>query len=169
MSHREFLGYLALTVVAITFAVILVLAVRILTLPTPGPPAPKTDAPYYVVTRGDTLSAIADKTGIAVEQLMALNRGLDPLALVPGKRISLKESAPPPGKRRRRRRPLPTYYVVMRGDTLSGIAVKFGVPLYRLFELNRAIRRDALLQPGQRIRLRKLATDKRKRLPRRDT
>jgi len=169
MSHREFLGYLALTVVAITFAVILVLAVRILTLPTPGPPAPKTDAPYYVVRREDTLSAIADKTGIAVEQLMALNRGLDPLALVPGKRIRLKESAPPPGKRRRRRRPLPTYYVVRRGDTLSGIAAKFGVPLYRLFELNRAIRRDALLQPGQRIRLRKLATDKRKRLPRRDT
>ena len=169
MSHRQFFGYLALTVVAITFTVILLLMVRLLTLPTPGPPAPKTDAPYYLVRRGDTLSTIADKTGIAVEQLLALNRGLDPLALVPGRPIRLKESAPPTGNRRRRRRPVPTYYLVRRGDTLSGIAAKFGVPLYRVFELNRAIRPNTLLQPGQRIRLRKAATDKRKRPPRRHT
>ncbi len=45
------------------------------------------------------------------------------------------------------------------GDTLSGIAAKYDLPLYRLFELNQAIRREKLLQPGQRIRLRKPATD----------
>jgi N-acetylmuramoyl-L-alanine amidase len=100
---------------------------------------------------------------------MALNRGLDPLALVPGRQIRLKESAPPPGKNRRRRRPVPTYYVVRRGDTLSGIAAKFGVPLYRVFELNRAIRPNTLLLPGQRIRLHKPTIDKRKRPPRRET
>ncbi len=64
MSEWQFLGYLALGAVAITFAVLLVLGIRILTLPTPGPPEPKTDAPYYVVRGDDTLSAIAQRTGI---------------------------------------------------------------------------------------------------------
>ncbi len=169
MSDWQFLGYLALGAVAIVFAVLLVLVVRILTLPTPGPPEPKTDAPYYVVRRDDTLSAIAQRTGIPVERLMVLNRGVDPLALVPGKRLRLRESAPPPRQRRRRRGPLPRYYVVKSGDTLSGIAAKFDLPLYRLFELNSEIRRERLLQPGQRVRLRKPAADPRRRPPRRDT
>ncbi len=167
MSDRQFLGYLALGAVAIAFAVLLVLGIRILTLPTPGPPEPKTDAPYYVLRRDDTLSAIAQRTGIPVERLTALNRGVDPLALLPGKRLRLKESAPPlPRKRRRRRGPLPRYYVVKSGDTLYGIAAKYDLPLYRLFELNGAIRREKLLQPGQRIRLRKPRTG---RTPSRDT
>ncbi|MDQ3632399.1 MAG: LysM peptidoglycan-binding domain-containing protein, partial [Actinomycetota bacterium] len=75
------------------------------------------------------------------------------------------ESAPPPRKRRRRRGPLPRYYVVKSGDTLSAIAAKYDLPLYRLFELNRAIRREKLLQPGRRIRLRKPSTG---RAPSRD-
>lgn len=166
MSDWRLLGYLALGAVAIAFAVLLVLGIRILTLPTAGPPEPKTDAPHYVVRREDTLSAIAQRTGIPVERLMALNRGVDPLALVPGKRLRLKESAPPPRKRPRRRGPLPRYYVVKSGDTLSAIAAKYDLPLYRLFELNRAIRREKLLQPGQRIRLRKPNTG---RAPSRDT
>ncbi len=169
MSYRQLFGYVALTVVVIGFAVILLLAVRILTLPTPGPPQPKTDVPYYVVRRDDTLSAISQKTGIAVEQLMALNRGVDPLALVPGKRIRLREAAPPAATRRQRRPPVPRYYVVRRGDTLSGIAGKFGVPLYRLLELNGATGRETPLRPGQRLRLRKPPTHKRKRSPRRDS
>lgn len=166
MSYRQLFGYVALTVVAVGFAVILLLAVRILTLPTPGPPEPRTDAPYYVVRRGDTLAAISQKTGIEVEQLMALNRGVDPLALMPGNRIRLRESAPPAATSRQRRRPVPHYYVVRRGDTLSGIAEKFGLPLYRLSELNAAARRETLLQPGQRLRLRKPSTHKPKRSPR---
>ncbi len=48
-----------------------VLVVRILTVPAPGPPEAKTDAPYYVVRRDDTLSATAQRTGIPVERLMA--------------------------------------------------------------------------------------------------
>lgn len=154
MSYRQFFGYVALTVVAFAFAVILFLGIRILTLPTPGAPEPRTDAPYYVVRRGDTLSAISQRTGIAVEQLMALNRDIDPLALAPGKRLRLRESAPPAATRRRRRPATPRFYVVRRGDTLSGIAEKFDVPLHRLLELNRAIGREKLLQPGQRLRLR---------------
>jgi LysM repeat protein len=45
----------------------------------------------YVVKSGDTLAAIAEKTGVPVEQLQALNPELDPRALVTGQRITLRK------------------------------------------------------------------------------
>jgi LysM repeat protein len=45
----------------------------------------------YVVKSGDTLAAIAEKTGVPVEQLQALNPELDPRALVTGQRVTLRE------------------------------------------------------------------------------
>lgn len=45
----------------------------------------------YVVKSGDTLAAIADKTGVSIEQLQALNPELDPRALVTGQRVTLRE------------------------------------------------------------------------------
>jgi LysM repeat protein len=45
------------------------------------------DAQYYEVQSGDTLGAIADKYGTTVDELLALNPGVDPAALHPGDRI----------------------------------------------------------------------------------
>jgi LysM repeat protein len=45
----------------------------------------------YVVKTGDTLGAIAEKTGIPVERLQELNPELDPQALVSGQKIKLRE------------------------------------------------------------------------------
>ena len=45
----------------------------------------------YKVKTGDTLGAIAAKTGVSVERLQELNPGLDPQALVSGQRIKLRE------------------------------------------------------------------------------
>ena len=45
----------------------------------------------YVVKTGDTLGAIAQKTGIPVEKLQELNPELDPQALVSGQKIKLRE------------------------------------------------------------------------------
>ncbi len=45
----------------------------------------------YTVKTGDTLGAIAEKTGVSVEQLQELNPELDPQALVSGQRIKLRE------------------------------------------------------------------------------
>jgi LysM repeat protein len=45
----------------------------------------------YVVKAGDTLAAIADKTGVPIERLQALNPELDPRALVTGQRVTLRE------------------------------------------------------------------------------
>jgi LysM repeat protein len=48
-------------------------------------PRPRT----VVVRAGDTLSAIAGRTGVAVEALQTLNPGVDPQALQAGQRLKL--------------------------------------------------------------------------------
>ncbi len=45
----------------------------------------------YTIKTGDTLGGIAEKTGVSVEELQALNPELDPQALVAGQRIKLRE------------------------------------------------------------------------------
>jgi LysM repeat protein len=51
---------------------------------------PTRSATVYVVKTGDTLGAIAEKTGVPVEKLQELNPNLDPQALVSGQRIKLR-------------------------------------------------------------------------------
>ena len=48
-------------------------------------------ASTYTVKTGDTLGAIAEKTGVDVETLQNLNPELDPQALVSGQKIKLRE------------------------------------------------------------------------------
>jgi LysM repeat protein len=45
----------------------------------------------YVVKSGDTLSKIAAKTGVEIEELLVLNPSIDPQGLVTGQRIKLRE------------------------------------------------------------------------------
>jgi len=46
------------------------------------------------------------------------------------------------------------FYVVARGDTLSGIAARLGTSWQALFALNRDVVADPdLIYPGQRLRL----------------
>ena len=39
---------------------------------------------------GDTLAGIAERTGVAIDRLIALNPSVDPQALVTGQRIKLR-------------------------------------------------------------------------------
>ena len=45
----------------------------------------------YTVKAGDTASGIAEKAGVDLETLMALNPELDPATLSPGQKIRLEE------------------------------------------------------------------------------
>ncbi len=56
---------------------------------TVGPDVP----PSYKIRKGDTLSAIAERYGVTEDYIRELNPGLDPLALIPGERIKLRDSA----------------------------------------------------------------------------
>jgi LysM repeat protein len=46
----------------------------------------------YTVKSGDSLSLIAEKTGVPVEELIRLNPGVDPQSLRTGQKLKLKES-----------------------------------------------------------------------------
>lgn len=50
----------------------------------------RTTAKTYTVKIGDTLIAIAHKTGVPVAEIMALNPGVDPQILTAGQTLKLK-------------------------------------------------------------------------------
>jgi LysM repeat protein len=67
----------------------------VLTAPQAGTTTTGTDttapgAQYYVVQSGDTLGSMAEKYGTTVDELMALNPGIDPTALNIGQKIRVK-------------------------------------------------------------------------------
>lgn len=51
---------------------------------------PRTQAKTYTVKTGDTLTAIAHKTGVSIAELQALNPEVDPQILVAGETLKLK-------------------------------------------------------------------------------
>lgn len=113
--------------------------------PTPPPdPPPSQTTISYRIRPGDTLSKIADRYGTTAEALAQLNGIANPNRIYAGQviRIPVKSSDPPQ----------PVYYVVRRGDTLSGIASRFGTTYQKLMKLN-GIRNPNLIYAGQRLRI----------------
>jgi len=55
-----------------------------------APEVPANVPKRYRIRKNDTLSSIAERYGITVDGILALNPGLDPLALEPGARIVLR-------------------------------------------------------------------------------
>jgi LysM repeat protein len=53
-------------------------------------PSGEPQASAYVVQSGDTLTAIARKTGVSVRRLQELNPGVDPQILISGEKLKLK-------------------------------------------------------------------------------
>ena len=155
MSYRLIVGYFVLAVFALAFLVISIIVIRVITLDTPEPPVPRSKVASYVVKKGDSLAAISNQTGVPIEAIEALNPKLDPLALVPGRRIRLKKVTRREKRRaavRRARRP--RHYVVKQGDGLLLIAEKAKVDPVRIRSLNPDKDLDKLT-PGMRLRLRR--------------
>jgi LysM repeat protein len=105
--------------------------------------------PYWTVHPGDTLTQIAKKTGVTVDQLEARNPRIDPQGLVPGERLLLWRHRPKP-----RPKPLgPRFWTVKSGESFGSIAASTGINITKLEELNPRLKATTL-QPGDRIRLR---------------
>jgi LysM repeat protein len=87
------------------------------------------------VQPGDTLSEIADRQGVSLNQLMQANGITNPNMVVAGQKLVL------PGSRRATAaaapRALPTApYTVKSGETISEIADRFGTSTERLIQVN---------------------------------
>jgi LysM repeat protein len=102
----------------------------------------------YTVKAGDTVSGIAARYGVSTASVLALN-GLGWRSLIfPGQKLKVTGSAPsstPVGQR-------PATYTIKRGDTISGIAARYGVTTQSLLTLNK-LSRTSIIYPGQVIKL----------------
>jgi LysM repeat protein len=117
-------------------------------------------AAVYVVQPGDTLSGIAQRTGVPLSRLYALN-GLGPNSVLQvGERLRLGPQPAPRATSDARPRATsatvpstaPSYYRVQSGDTLSSIAARLGVSLAALVQVNPGVD-PADLQIGQLLQL----------------
>lgn len=106
--------------------------------------------PSYVVKAGDTVSGIAARFGVSTTSVLALN-GLGWKSLIfPGQTLKLggaTASAPASTVGQR-----PATYTIKRGDTISGIAARYGLSTQALLTLNK-LTRSSIIYPGQVIRL----------------
>ncbi len=103
---------------------------------------------YHTVRRGDTLSGLAQRYGTSVAELRRLNAMSKKSVLQAGRKLKLPAAAvkqPSPVRR-------PGYHVVRRGDTLSGLAVRYGTSVARLCRLN-GIRTGTVLHVGTKLKL----------------
>lgn len=98
---------------------------------------------YYTVHAGDTLSGIASKFGTTYQHLAEINGIVNPNIIYAGQVIKIDGGSAPAQLE---------YYTVQSGDTLSGIASKYGTTWQKLQSMN-GISNPNLIYAGQRIRV----------------
>lgn len=106
----------------------------------------------YIVADGDTVSGIAGRFGLSTASILALN-GLSWKSLIfPGQRLLLTDgasgSAPAPVAAQD---PIQRY-IVVSGDTISGIAAAHGLSTDTVLTAN-GLDRSSVIYPGQAIAL----------------
>lgn len=82
---------------------------------------------YYIVQKGDSLWSIANKYGLTVDKLKDMNN-LSSNMLTVGQRLLIKDTSSSPN--------VGVYYTVVAGDTLYGIANKYGLTVDELKKMN---------------------------------
>lgn len=104
----------------------------------------------YVVQAGDTLSGIALRYGTTVEILAQLNHISNPNLIYVGEVIKLPVSTTVKSGASSKQHQ--TTYVVQSGDTLSGIAARFGTTVQNLARIN-GISNPNLIYTGQVLKI----------------
>lgn len=105
----------------------------------------------YVVKSGDTLSGIAQKFNTSVSVLTKLNNIVNPNLIFPGDKIKLPTSEKPV-EDKPQVSPKDQTYTVKSGDTLWGIAQKFGTTVKKIIEDN-DIENPNLIYPGTILKI----------------
>ena len=106
-------------------------------------PSQKPEQKEYTVQKGDTLGAIAQRFGVGLPSLLQANPEItNPNVIYIGQRITLPGTGPSHNTQSQK-------YTVKPGDTLSGIAQKFGVGLQSLRQANPQVSDPNMIYPGQ--------------------
>lgn len=102
----------------------------------------------YTVQRGNTLSQIANRYGVTVSHIVEINNIANPNLIYPGQKLRITEST------NTNLNPViqNNFYTVQRGDTLSGIARRYGDSTQYLVRLN-GISNPNLIYPGQMLKV----------------
>lgn len=109
--------------------------------PTQPTPAPQPSATDYVVKSGDTLWGIANAYGLSLARLLQLNPQIgNPNLIFPGQVVHVSGN-----------QPATHTYVVASGDTLSGIAAKYGTSWQAIYAKNRGVigNNPDFIRPGE--------------------
>lgn len=131
-----------------------------------APPAPPARDPIakHVVVSGDTMSGIAERYGVALDELLRVN-GLGPQSLIfPGEAIVLPPDADDRSAQASAATPAPVaappadqggdasadWHVVVDGDTVWDIAARHDVEVAALIAAN-GLDADATIRAGQRL------------------
>ncbi len=117
----------------------------------PPPPPPACPGFFHVVQSGETLFGIAQRFGTTVNAILAVNPSItNPNLIFPGQRICIPTGPVPPPPP-----PSPAcpgfFHVVQGGETLFGIAQRFGTTVNAILAVNPSITNPNLIFPGQRI------------------
>lgn len=104
----------------------------------------------HVVQRGDTLYSIARRYGVTVQAVAQANGILNPNLIYVGQQLSIPGGTPSPGPT-----PTPpptsgTVHVVAAGETLTRIALRYGVTVYAIVSANN-LPNPNLIHVGQRL------------------
>ena len=90
-----------------------------------------------LVQPGDTLTSISRAHGVSIEQLASLNRLTDPNWIFAGQRLVVRQGSPAPAGGAPANPAVTTAtHTVSSGETLSGIAVRYGTTVQALVTAN---------------------------------
>lgn len=109
--------------------------------------APVTTNTTYVVKSGDNLTKIAKMCGTTVNDLVRINGIANPNLIRVGQVLKINSSSTPAPAQENS-----TYYTIQHGDTLSGIAKKYGTTYQHLASIN-GIANPNKIYAGQKIRV----------------
>ncbi len=96
----------------------------------------------HVVQKGETLYEIAQRYGVSVQQIIELNNLRQGNRIYTNQRLIIKPGSSPADS---------TIYVVKRGDTLMGIARKFGTSIAAIQRINQI--HGPVIYVGQRLKI----------------
>lgn len=114
------------------------------------------DTHNYTVKSGDTLSAIASRYGMTVNALVTLNGIQNANLIYPGQSLRVADSGAGSTVTNKATTPITSTgtqaYTVRYGDTLSGIASRYGTSTSTLVSIN-GISNPNWIYPGQALKL----------------